>query len=393
VPALAASPPPSLSPSPLAGGRRDGRYEGGAYHIEVPPNWNGGLVLFAHGIQYDRVALVDLPISQVVVRSGYAWAASSYRDKGYIPHLAVEDMLALRRVFEREVGRPRWTILYGQSMGGHVVTASLELHPGMYQAALAECGGVDGIWEADYLMAYTAAAEYISGIRFLDAADRQAFGRMQGEWIRVMGTPGAYTDKGQHFDSVVKYLMGGDLPMRIEGLKPRYLANLTQREDPITSQNMGQRNVDTRQLVYQIDPGLGLSADELNANVRRATAPPGVRTHEQDPVYAELTGKITVPLLTLHTTGDGWVPFSHEQRYRQRTMQAGTTDLLVQRAIRRPSHCDFNNEEREQAFDDLVNWLERGVKPAGDDVLTADLMQIGLRWTKPLHPEDPAAKR
>jgi hypothetical protein len=242
-------------------------------------------------------------------------------------------------------------------------------------------------------MAYTSAAEYISGVRFLDAPDRQAFGRMQGEWIRVMGTPGAYTDKGQPFDSVVKYLMGGDLPMRIEGLKPRYLANLTQREDPITSQNMGQRNVDTRQLVYQIDPGLGLSADELNANVRRATAPPGARTHEQDPVYAELTGKIAVPLLTLHTTGDGWVPFSHEQRYRKRTMQAGTTDLLVQRAIRRPSHCDFNNEEREQAFDDLVNWLERGVKPAGDDVLTADLTQIGLRWTKPLHPEDPAAKR
>ena len=57
------------------------------------------------------------------------------------------------------------------------------------------------------------------------------------------------------------------------------------------------------------------------------------------------------------------------------------------------AHCDFTAEERTQAFDDLVAWLERGIKPDGEDVLTADLPQVGLRWTKPLHTEDPAARR
>jgi len=48
---------------------------------------------------------------------------------------------------------------------------------------------------------------------------------------------------------------------------------------------------------------------------------------------------------------------------------------------------------REQAFDDLVAWIERGVRPAGEDVLAADLSRIGLKWTGQLHPEDPLALR
>ena len=83
------------------------------------------------------------------------------------------------------------------------------------------------------------------------------------------------------------------------------------------------------------------------------------------------------------------MPFSHEQRYRRRTRVAGTEHLLVQRAIRRPGHCDFNAEERMQAFDDLVLWMEKGLKPDGDDVLASDLSTIGLRWTTPLQVDDP----
>lgn len=53
---------------------------------------------------------------------------------------------------------PRWTILYGDSMGGHVVVAGLETHPTLFQGGLAECGVVDGVG-LDWVYAYTAAAE------------------------------------------------------------------------------------------------------------------------------------------------------------------------------------------------------------------------------------------
>ena len=58
-----------------------------------------------------------------------------------------------------------------------------------------------------------------------------------------------------------------------------------------------------------------------------------------------------------------------EQIYAQRAAEAGNADLLVQRAIRGRSHCEFLASELTTAFDDLVAWVEDGVKPAGDDIL------------------------
>jgi hypothetical protein len=120
-------------------------------------------------------------------------------------------------------------------MGGHIVVASLELRPGLYQGGLAECGLVDGIGIADYLMAYTAAAELVAGVPLLDAPDRETFARVLNERVvPALGMPGAYAARGIQFDSVVKYLMGADqagndLPLRLEGLKRRYLLNMMYR--------------------------------------------------------------------------------------------------------------------------------------------------------------------
>src|SRR5262245_4395971 len=143
---------------------------------------------------------------------------------------------------------------------------------------------------------------------------------------------------------------------------------------------------------YRIDPGLGVDEDELNRKIRRFAPAAGVRSRETNPVFAEPTGRITVPVLTTHETGDAFIPFSQEQAYRRRTLAAGTSHLLVQRAVRWPGHCSFDGEVREQAFDDLVAWIERGVKPHGDDVLATDVSKLGLRWTPMLHPDDPARR-
>ena len=58
-----------------------------------------------------------------------------------------------------------------------------------------------------------------------------------------------------------------------------------------------------------------------------------------------------------------------EQIYAQRVAAHGASHLLVQRAIRDFGHCTFTGEEIVTAFVELVNWVEHGVKPAGDDVL------------------------
>ena len=125
--------------------------------------------------------------------------------------------------------------------------------------------------------------------------------------------------------------------------------------------------------------------------MRRVTPAPGARSRETNPVFAELTGAIRVPIMTIHETADFRVPFRLEQDYRRRALAAGTAHLLVQRAVRWAGHCSFDGVVRERAFDDLVAWMERGVAPAGDDVL-GDVAKLGLRWTPALHLDDPARR-
>ena len=381
---------------------RSGVLGGADYLIEVPENWRGGLVVYAHGIQRGPGpgAVTAPPIGIHITEKGHAWIASGYRAREYQPHLFIEDLVALRELFLKEIGPPRWSIIYGQSMGGHIVVASLELRPGLYQGGLAECGLVDGISIADYLLAYTAAAELISGVPLLDAPDKETFARLLNERVvPALGMPGSYTARGRQFDSVVKYLMGADqvgndLPLRLQGLQRRYLLNMIHRNPDVEKEPLpGARAASTAHIKYRIDPGLGLTEDELNARVRRLRPSKDGRSPSVNPVYAERTGRLPVPLLTLHETGDAWVPLSLEQSYRRRTIAAGTEHLLVQRVMRAGSHCGFDGEIREQAFDDLVAWIERGVRPQGEDVLARDLSRIGLKWTPILHAEDPLAPR
>ena len=389
--------PRAQTPRPAI--NRQGELGGAPYLISVPENWQGGLVIFAHGIQRGTGPgdATRPPIASHITSAGHAWISSGYRAREYQPHLFIEDLIALRELFLKEVGQPRWTIIYGQSMGGHIVVASLELRPGLYQGGLAECGLVDGIGIADYLMAYTAAAELISGVTLFDLPDLDAYHRAIGELVQVLGMPGSYTARGRQFDSVVKYLMGGDqagndLPLRLDGLSRRYLLNVMYRPRNLDGEsNPGIRAASTAHVKYRIDPGLGLSEDELNARVRRVHPHKDARSASAHPVYAERTGRLTVPLLTLHETGDAWVPLSLEQSYRRRTIAAGTDHLLVQRVYRAPSHCGVDGNVRRQAFDDLVAWIERGVRPKGEDVLAPDLSRIGLEWTPALLLDDPLA--
>jgi hypothetical protein len=115
-------------------GGAPGRYEGvlgnARYLINVPADWNGGLVMFAHGYEGEgsgRGSVLSEPLADHLAERGYALAASGYRAWGYRPDWFLLDMLALRAHYINRFGQPRWTIIHGQSMGGHIAIASLEL--------------------------------------------------------------------------------------------------------------------------------------------------------------------------------------------------------------------------------------------------------------------------
>jgi hypothetical protein len=359
----------------------DGTLGAADYMIHKPAGWDGsrGLVIYGHGYEGEGPGpgTVRAPdIAYHFERSGIAWAATGYRSKGYRADWFLDDARALHEHFIATHGRPKWTIVHGQSMGGHVAVAALELEPGRFQGGFLECGVVDGVGLVDWLRAYTAAAEYFSGLPLLDTP-RPAFDRLVNtELIAKLGQRDSMTERGRQFDSVVKHLSGGEVPFRAEGMVLRWLANLNPLDPGPRGSRDFSRHADTRHIRYDIDAGFGLDAATLNRDIRRIAAPPDARSREANPVFAPFTGRIGVPLMTVHETGDFRVPLRLEQDYRRRTIAAGTSHLLVQRVERKAGHCGLSGAIRERAFDDLVAWIERGVVPKGDDVL-GDVSRLG----------------
>jgi len=107
--------------------------------------------------------------------------------------------------------------------------------------------------------------------------------------------------------------------------------------------------------------------------------------------YDELVpfdGRIERPVLTMHGTGDLFVPIHLEQVLRTAVNAANRDQLLVQRVYRIAGHCGFSVPEQSRAFDDLVHWVRDGVRPEGDTVF-GDLRDAGRRFTDPLREGDP----
>jgi hypothetical protein len=159
-------------------------------------------------------------------------------------------------------------------MGGHIAIASLELHPGIYQGGLIECGVVDGVGLVDWLGAYTAVAEYLSDLPLLETPRPEFETLANVKWIAVMGMPGHYTPLGREFDNVVMHLAGGDLPLRLEGMQERYVKNLNPRDPGSSRAQEFARHADTRHVRYAIDPGFGLDAAKINRDVQRIAPAP-----------------------------------------------------------------------------------------------------------------------
>ncbi|GMA14170.1 hypothetical protein E5F05_02940 (plasmid) [Deinococcus metallilatus] len=389
--------------TPLPGARAlYGTRSGYGYQIEVPRNWNGQLVMYAHGFEGFGLKLEEVlpPIRAHLIERGYAWAASTYSVNGWAVRQGADDLNDLRQFFGQVVGTPKRTFLYGRSMGGNIVTDSLETHPEAYQGALAECGALVGLEVFDYFLSYRLVGEYIAGQNFgpmlLPVLDPRFLLTTYPEVVRPrLGVPGNYTVLGRQFDSVQKYLSGGPRPFRQQGLNLPFDLDANFYEAGFSTKYTGVANlVPETQVttnvgtVYRIDPGLGLDEVTLNRGIQRIAATPGARDLPKPAIYGIPSGNITVPLLTLHTTGDPFVPIFVEANYRRKVEAAGKGDLLVQRAIRRPGHCQFSQIEEEAAFDDLTAWVAGGPKPAGEN-LTGDLTDVGRAFTEPLLPGDP----
>ena len=369
-----------------------GRYDGGLYKIEIPDNWNGELVLYAHGFvsnagaQGSALRVGNSPIREHQINEGYAWAASSYRCNGYVPGQGLLDTMSLTDLFTKANGgrAPQRVYLTGTSMGGHVTLLGMHEFPTAFAGGLAMCPAGPELF--DFFAATAGAAEVITGVQ----AKLDTMSADVAKMNELLGKPPDYTDKGRQLASVEIQISGGPGPFALEGLASggRLAGNISPAA-LAGSTTPSNRAVMTTQIKYTIDEGLGLSADALNQGARRKALDAEVRS-PMGP-YDELVpfdGELERPTLTMHGTGDLFVPIFLEQSLKRAVVAAGKESLLTQRIYRIPGHCGFSQPEMVKAFDDLTTWVHNGTKPAGDEIY-GDLTNAGMTFTNPLRPNDP----
>lgn len=373
-----------------------GIHKGAGYRIEVPNKWNGELVMYAHGHRGDGLALTaDSPsIREHLIANGFAWAASSFSSNGYDPGQGAYDTRALAKLFDRMVRKPKRTYMVGHSMGGHVTAVAIERWPGAFDGALPMCGNMGDNELFDYFQDAYLVGETLIG-QTPEVPMPADWATNGGPILRTSLGP-AYpvllNSTGLQFKEVIKNLSGGERPI----FEQSWTGPLSFTGGEFILGAMitvpGAENLFT---VYHFDqdPALSPAEEAFNDQIVRIAADPLYRSKHGlvlgGASSPRINGRIHIPVLSLHTLGDLFVPFSMQQVYARRVAKQGRSKLLVQRAIREMNHCGFTTQEQTRAFDDLVKWVKRGVRPAGDDVLDPAVVaatNYGCKFTEGVSP-------
>jgi pimeloyl-ACP methyl ester carboxylesterase len=371
--------------------------DGATYVIDVPASWNGTLLLYSHGYvapggSNSAVDVGDPLTGAYMLAAGYALAGSSYATTGWAVQQALPDQIATLGVFKTKVGTPTKTIAWGHSLGGLITAALVQQYPTDFDAALPMCGvvaGGVGIWnqslDAEFafntLLANgtlqvvnitNANQNYTNAENFLTAAQKTAEGQARIALAAALGdTPGWYdpssaepspTDYTTREANQFLWLQNVDFAFIFA-----YREELETRAGGNPSFNTGVNY--TTQLKHSVDfaevqalyatAGLSLDADLATlAKAARISANPASLTYLTDNIIFD--GKLTIPVLTLHTTGDGLVSVQNEKAYSTVVGKAKDTAELKEAFVHRAGHCEFTPAETITAMQTLELRLTSG---------------------------------
>ena len=291
----------------------------------VPPNWNGDLVVWAHGyvdftqpIGFYHLTFPDGTGSEVyapdVVESlGFAFATTSYRTNGLAIVTGAQDVEELIDAFPAATSRPKphHTYLAGASEGGIVSTLVAERSPQRISGALAACGPIGNFqWQVNYVGDMRVVFDYFfPGV--LPGSPISIPPALISGWFttykpKVEAAIAANPDAARQLYRVVGAPVNPDP------------AGLATTATDVLWYNVFGTNDATRKLggnPYDNSNRFYFGANDvfkLNASVQRAHADP--RALANLAAY-ETTGRVSVPLVTLHTTGDDIIPWWHELLY------------------------------------------------------------------------------
>ena len=376
---------------------------GSLYALHIPKSWNGAAVYYAHGIRppLDPITLggVNLagtpePLGQdrffevrdALGEKGYAFAYSSFSENGLAIKDAAQRTHQLRGLLAAELGgQPKRSFLAGYSLGALVALNLGERFPDQYSGVLAACGMVGGTMRE---------LQYIGDVRAL--FDFFYPGVLPGGPITPPETPLTVAEVQQRVvGAVLKNPLGmfaiastAQTPL---AFVPGNLADPTHPTFALAFQTMLGSLVTA--LYYQLigipdvldrthnhspygnvgvtytlgapvipnPAGLAGLIAMADAGVARFEMAPDARTYFEK--YYQPTGRLTIPVLTVHNVFDPLVPFFHEATFAGIVAAAGSSDMLVQKAVPNYAHCSFDKNLIVGSVTALDGWATGGTKP------------------------------
>ena len=367
--------------SPPAARCLRGRDSAGAHYlIVVPEKWNRVLVVHAHGgptLGEPKIERADADIKRwgIIVRAGYAYAASVFRQGGVAVRSAAEDTERVRRLFVTHVDKPRRTILHGQSWGAGVAAKAAE----MYADALAGASPYDGVLlSSGVISGGSRAYDFRLDLRVVyqhlcgnhpkaDEADYPLWMGLPKESKLTRAELAARVDEclgvrkqadQRTAEQQRKLKTIADVIRITEASVPAHLAWATWHFQDIAQNRSNGRSVFGNDKVTYT----GSSDDAaLNAGVLRYRADPqALAEFAQD---TDPTGRIPVPVLTVHGIGDPTAFVEMESAFRETMEKAGSASRLVQTFTDDDTHSYLSDPVYPTVLDSLLKWIDSGDKP------------------------------
>lgn len=367
------------------------------YEIQCPAgHWNGTLFLYSHGYVTPGSAnpaqdAGDPVTAAWLLGHGYALAGSSYASTGWAIQQALPDQIATLDAFAATYRQPDRTIAWGHSLGGIITAGLIQRYPRRFTAALPMCGVLAGgvaTWNTalDSEFAFqqlidpsvqpvniTDPTTNLTGaIEAADAAQQTPQGRARIALAAALGdTPGWFTplsaqpaarDYTAQEQNQLLWDTEVDFPF-VFAFRAELEARAGGNPSWTTGVNFAaqlRESADYREVrhLYRA-AGLSLSQDlRTLGQAKPITADPRAVSYLRSNI--SFNGQISVPVLSMHTTGDGLVVPENEQAYASVVRRAGNGALLRQIFVGRAGHCAFTPAETIIAAKVLLGRLSTG---------------------------------